>query len=90
MSDYLNEGELGVTLRDFFAAHALTGLLAQPGQWGDLGTPAKLAYETASAMLAERQRLTMAAVEKAYPEPPKSGLDAPFVEKSEPDDEIPF
>lgn len=54
--DYLPPTELGVTLRDFFAAQALQGILA--GRSGDPEDDlvAQWAYALADAMLAQRQR----------------------------------
>ncbi len=58
-SSYHDEG---MTLRDFFAAKALAGMLALPekshGNRGSAGVPilAAFAYEYADAMLAERAK----------------------------------
>lgn len=49
--------DAGLSKLDMFAAHALTGLLANPGAAGHLdGLPA-LAYEQAKIMLAERSKI---------------------------------
>ena len=51
--------ETGMTLRDFFAANALQGIIAHPGMHPDdchqPGT-AELAYDFARAMLAARSK----------------------------------
>jgi hypothetical protein len=41
----------GMTLRDYFAAAALTGLLAN----GNYSSPVKTAFETADVMLEQRE-----------------------------------
>lgn len=46
----------GMSLRDYFAAAALTGLLAHPNQSTDVPAFAKAAYHFADAMLKERIR----------------------------------
>ena len=52
----------GMTLRDWFAGQALTGMFASEGagpsemSWGDLPDMAQHAYRTADAMLAERRK----------------------------------
>jgi hypothetical protein len=53
-----HDGQKGMSLRDFFAAAALAGLAANPGASGIKGTQegAKVAYEAADAMLAERRK----------------------------------
>lgn len=52
-------GQDGMTLMDWFAGQALTGIIASPGCQPDdasrIGT-AELAYEFASAMIAEKRR----------------------------------
>lgn len=45
----------GMTLRDYFAAAALTGLWASAGE-GSFGVDAESCYEMADAMLAERSK----------------------------------
>lgn len=47
----------GMSLRDFFAAHALTGILASPHLVADdRAAIAKACYEAADDMLAERAK----------------------------------
>lgn len=49
----------GLTLRDYFAAAALTGILAYDPEWPvekDAGSIAHSAYRTADAMLKERSK----------------------------------
>jgi hypothetical protein len=49
----------GMTLRDYFAAKAMQGLLAQSGgtaHSSDVGLGAEYAYKMADAMLAERNK----------------------------------
>lgn len=46
----------GMSLRDYFAAAALTGLLAHPNQSTDVPAFAKAAYHFADAMLKEREK----------------------------------
>ncbi len=51
--------EEGMTLRDYFAAKAMQGLLAQSGgtaHSSDVGLGAEYAYKMADAMLAERNK----------------------------------
>lgn len=52
----VNESEMfpGMTLRDYFAAQALTGLLANPDGGSSIGEVARCAYRYADAMLAAR------------------------------------
>ncbi len=59
-----NEPQRGMSLRDYFAAKAMQGILACLRQWDvienapsgkRLAARAKLAYEIADAMLAERE-----------------------------------
>ena len=50
----LAENEHGMTLRDYFAAMALQGLLACPKGEGENEKYAQWSYEYADAMLAER------------------------------------
>jgi hypothetical protein len=45
----------GMTLRDFFAAHALTGMLANTSL-GQMPRYAIVAYEIADAMIAQRTK----------------------------------
>jgi len=47
----------GMELRDFFAAHAMAGLLAPNVPWDEQSVPvyAEMAYEYADAMLAARR-----------------------------------
>jgi hypothetical protein len=49
-------GDVGITLRDYFAAKALQGLLACPVGEGEHEEYAKWSYEFADAMLAERRK----------------------------------
>jgi hypothetical protein len=59
--DYQNGGEPGMRLRDYFAAAALTGLIAKDGHniypWGGAGAQlaAKESYIVADAMIAARK-----------------------------------
>jgi len=46
----------GISLRDYFAAAALQGLLACPNTYGDHAGLAGMAYQYADAMLAEREK----------------------------------
>lgn len=46
----------GMSLRDWFAGQALTGMLADPYSGGDEHTIARGAYMQADAMLAARKR----------------------------------
>ena len=46
----------GMTLRDYFAAAALTGLLANEGLSGQYADYAKNAYKVADAMLEKRDK----------------------------------
>lgn len=46
----------GMSLRDWLAGQALTGLLANPHASGDIGAIARGAYLQADAMLAELKR----------------------------------
>ena len=48
-------GEPGMSLRDYFAAHALTGILAAPGALPNKVKVAVWAYEYADAMLEARK-----------------------------------
>lgn len=58
------EQHFGMTLRDYFAAHAIQGLLSSPrppiNEKGDVdcedGNFARAAYQLADAMLAERSK----------------------------------
>lgn len=52
-------GVEGMTLRDYFAARAMSGILTTPTE-GELDPTvlASMAYEYADAMLAERQKAT--------------------------------
>lgn len=45
----------GMTLRDYFAASAMQGMIADPNGCGSVGTIAKCAYEYADAMLKARE-----------------------------------
>lgn len=54
ISAYINAGDDYVTLRDYFAAKALAGMLADPQVTGKPELVAKAAYQYADAMLAER------------------------------------
>ena len=55
-----NYGQQGMTLRDYFAAAALTGLLAHPRGAGDpplsYSEHVAIAYYSADVMLKERDR----------------------------------
>jgi len=55
-----NYGQQGMTLRDYFAAAALTGLLAHPRSAGDpplsYSEQVAIAYYNADVMLKERDR----------------------------------
>lgn len=48
----------GMTLRDYFAGQALTGMMAHPEHewWIGNGLAVSAAYEVADAMIAERDR----------------------------------
>ena len=46
----------GLTLRDWFAGQALAGMMANPEMRGGAKVYSADAYETADAMLAERER----------------------------------
>jgi hypothetical protein len=46
----------GMTLRDYFAGHALVGIIAHPNGIGSWQVAAKHAYLSADAMLAERTK----------------------------------
>lgn len=50
------EAHVGLSLRDYFAAAALTGVLANDWRSDDMKVLAEEAYEMAEAMLAERAR----------------------------------
>jgi hypothetical protein len=56
--DILGEQCHGMTLRDYFAAKALQGMLANQHQFqaGDSAMFARDAYEIADAMIAERRK----------------------------------
>jgi hypothetical protein len=58
--DYANFTESGMTLRDWFAGHVLTGVFAMcAGEHSSPGMPqevAEYAYKHADAMLAERKK----------------------------------
>lgn len=49
-------GNLGMSLRDYFAGQALAGMLANPELPTDAEYIAKWSYLNADAMLAERQK----------------------------------
>ncbi len=51
------KGEKGMTLRDYFAAHAMQGMLAACTGWSEAGIErlAKRSYMTADAMIKERE-----------------------------------
>jgi len=51
-----NYGQQGMTLRDYFAAAALTGMLASPARDYDFDGAADDAYRYADAMIRERDR----------------------------------
>lgn len=46
----------GMTIRDYFAAAALTGLLADPNCTGEVQSVSKAAYQIADAMVARMDR----------------------------------
>ena len=48
----------GMSLRDYFAAKALQGLMASPSDPASLEIAAEWSYKVADAMLAERTRST--------------------------------
>lgn len=52
--DHLTEGSAGITLRDWFAEQALARMA--PPRGANARLSARLAYEVADAMLAERER----------------------------------
>ncbi|WP_186276397.1 hypothetical protein [Burkholderia gladioli] len=52
--DYLHTGDAGMTLRDYFAAKAMAGMLADPNFPGDVPETAELAYDYADALLKAR------------------------------------
>jgi hypothetical protein len=52
----LAENEHGMTLRDYFAAKAMQGLLACPKGEGENEKYAQWSYEYADAMLAEKSK----------------------------------
>lgn len=60
--EYYDEKKIGqhegMTLRDFFAAHAIAGLLAPNMPWGEDDVPvlAGKAYEYADAMIKARHK----------------------------------
>lgn len=54
VTDYCDEKPSGMTLRDYFAGQALAGLLHTPPF--DAETNARIAYQVADAMLAERAK----------------------------------
>jgi hypothetical protein len=51
------EGDSGMTLRDYFAGQAVSGLYADAKYTGSHVEAAKCCYDLADAMLAERNRL---------------------------------
>lgn len=53
--DGITEGSPGMTLRDWFAGQALTGLLSDPSRAGKPQAFAAEAYQMADAMLKARQ-----------------------------------
>jgi hypothetical protein len=52
----LEEDQQGMSLRDYFAGQALTGLIANPTNGGDGKELVYLAYRIADAMLEEREK----------------------------------
>lgn len=46
----------GMSLRDYFAAQALSGVMADPNGWNRPANTAANAYDYADAMLAERAK----------------------------------
>lgn len=53
---WLSPGQRGMSLRDYFAGQALTGLLAAGEMWGTFENYASCALSHADAMLAEREK----------------------------------
>ena len=51
------DGNRGMTLRDYFAAKAMQGIISIPDHWYQNGTEsiAEMAYAMADAMLEERE-----------------------------------
>lgn len=50
----------GMSMRDYFATHAMNGLLANPEEFGETSPPedvADFAYNMANAMLVRREKL---------------------------------
>ena len=56
LKEPLSNDHLGMTLRDYFAAKALSGSLADPEVNGSFENIAKFAYKMADAMLRERMK----------------------------------
>jgi hypothetical protein len=54
--DGMAGGSSGMSLRDYFAAAALQGLLAESHSMGMIDCDARAAYQYADAMLAERAK----------------------------------
>ena len=54
--DHAHEGHNGMTLRDYFAAKALQGLLSESYDFSDRNRIAEKAYDFADAMLAARKQ----------------------------------
>ena len=49
-------GDSGMSLRDYFAGQALAGLMADPNAEGTPEAFARIAYQIADAMIAERNK----------------------------------
>jgi hypothetical protein len=56
MSKKEDSAAYGMELRDYFAAAALQGILADSNVDGNAATLAKIAYKFADAMLKEREK----------------------------------
>jgi hypothetical protein len=54
--DHAHEGHNGMTLRDYFAAKALQGLLSESYDFSDRNRIAVKAYDFADAMMEARQK----------------------------------
>lgn len=48
--------ERGMTLRDYFAAKAMQGILSHEGEWNPISRLADFSYEIADAMLKAREK----------------------------------
>ena len=56
---HANNVPQGMSMRDYFAGKALTGLLAKSGQYQSWLHLAQDSYDIANAMLAERNRINL-------------------------------